>query len=352
MTKINLTIEELSKMVEGESSLSRSFLVKKVASLENAQEGDLAVLFDPEENSPFAPLSIEKIKSSKAGVILASRPVVEGKNYLIVKNPLAALEKISWFIKTRKSKVDESISSKSCVGEFAVLEDEVCVGPYAVIEDDAKIGYGAQIGANVFVGRGAQIGCEAIIHPGAKILDRCVIGDGSIIHAGAVIGSDGFGYRIMKNGMHKIAHVGIVNIGKMVEIGANTTIDRALFGETKIGDGTKIDNCVHIAHNVEIGASTAILAHTGIAGSVKIGIGCQIGGQVAIKDHVTIGNGVKIVSKSAVMRNLEDGAIVCGIPSMPFSSWKRMMVAMTKLPEIYKQLKNMKKGFWARLFGG
>ena len=346
MTKINLTIRELCGMVEGVTSLNHSTLVKNIASIELAQKNDVAVLFDPEELSVFSPLSLEKVKSSTAGVIIASKKIVPDKNYIIVKDPVLALEKIARFIETRKEKNISKIHETAVIGEFAVVEDEVTVGPYTVICDDAKIGFGARIGGQVYIGKGATVGCNAFIHPGAKILDRCIIGDNSIIHSGAVIGSDGFGYRVMRAGLRKVPHVGIVRIGKHVEIGANTTIDRSEFGETVVCDGVKIDNCVHIAHNVKIGPGSAILAHTGIAGSVEIGIGCQIGGQVAIRDHLKIGDGAKIVSKSAVMRNVGPKEVVCGIPSMPFAQWKRVVVVLAKLPDYVKAFKKKKKRWW------
>jgi len=348
MTELNLTIKELCDVVEGKCSLDPSFLVRNILSLENAAEGDLAVVFDPEDNSVFTQLSSEKIKQSKAGVLLASGQVVSGKEYVFVADPLVALEKLASFVKTRKQ-ANALIHPNSYVSEWAIVEDNVSIGAGAVIEDDVKIGYGATIGANVFVGQGAVVGCGVVLHPGVKILDRSIVGENTIIHSGAVIGSDGFGYRVMKTGLRKITHIGIVIIGKSVEIGANTTIDRAEFDQTVIGDGVKLDNQVHIAHNVKIGPHTAILAQTGIAGSTIVGAGCQIGGQVAIKDHLTIGNEVKIVSKSAVMKNLKDGEVVCGIPSMPFSQWKRMMVALMKLPELIKKNKE-RKSFWQKLF--
>jgi len=358
MRALRITIKELCDVVEGKASLDPNFLVKNLGSLEDAQGSDLAVVFDPEINSVFAPLSKEKILSSKAGAILASKEVVPEKNYIIVQDPLKALEKIERFLAAVKGGDKIGVHPTAVVGDFAVLEDGVEAGPNAVIMDDAKIGRGAKIGAGSFIGKGCQIGCYATVYPGVKILDRCVIGDYTIVHSGVVIGSDGFGYRITKQGLRKVPHLGIVRIGKHVEIGANCCIDRSEFDETVIGDGVKMDNGVHVAHNVKIGQGTAILAQTGIAGSVVIGVGCQIGGQVAIKDHVTIGNGAKIVSKSAVMRNVSDGEVVCGIPTMPFSQWKRMMVAMAKLPEYIKVLKGLKQyseggkklGFWQRLF--
>ena len=365
MRSLNITIKEFCDLVEGVTSLDPSFLVKNVSSLEHATDRDISVVFDPEDNSVFAPLSIKKIETSKAGVILASKAwikstsgMVPGKNYVIVKDPLTALQKISDFIDTRKDNITSEIHKSAVIDDFAVIEDDVFVGQNSVILNDAKIGCGTKIGANVFIGKGCQIGCDVVIHPGARILARCIVGDNSIIHSGVVIGSDGFGYRVMKNGLRKVPHIGIVRIGKDVEIGANSCVDRSEFGETVIGDGVKMDNMVHIAHNVIVGPHTAILAHTGIAGSTVIGAGCQIGGQVAIKDHITIGNGAKIVSKSAVMRSVGAGEVVCGIPSMPFSQWKRVMVSMSKLPDYLKEFKKIKKyfvekkknGFFRRLF--
>lgn len=354
MVRLNLTIRELCDLVEGDTTLNPAasdggmFLVKHIASLEEAQEHDIAVFFDPEEKSVFDSIPLERVRASKAGIILASKPIVDAdevpleKEYVLVKDPIKALEKLESFVANRKDKKEPKLHRTAFIDEFAVVEDEVSVGPYAVIQDDAKVGFGAKIGASAFIGRGCQIGCNAVIHPGARILDRCVIGDNTIIHSGAVVGSDGFGYRVMTSGLRKVPHLGIVRIGRNVEIGANATIDRSEFSETVIEDGVKIDNNVHIAHNVKIGRGTAILAQTGIAGSTVIGQGCQIGGQVAIKDHIKIGNGVKIVSKSAVMKNLKDGEVVCGIPSMPFNQWKRMMVAVAKLPEFIRPLRMMK----------
>ena len=150
------------------------------------------------------------------------------------------------------------------------------------------------------------------------------------------IGSDGFGYKVTKAGMQKIPHTGVVTVGRGVEIGANCSIDRALFDATVIGDGVKIDNNVHVAHNVIIGSGSAILAQTGIAGSAVIGMGCQIGGQVAIKNNVRIGNFAKVVSKSGVLNDIKDGETVAGIPAIPFGQWKRFVVASQKLPEMIK----------------
>lgn len=357
MMNLNLELGKLLELLgEGECSLDRSFFIKNIASLEKATSCDLAVIIDRGDQSVFEGIPLLEIQRSSAGLFLAVRPIVEGKNYLLVKDPLGAFQKIVDFVK-QQSVVREDVSSAFWVSGHACVAQDVSIAPGAVISAGAQVGAGTVIGAHVFIGANSMIGSHVILHVGVKVLDGCSIGDYSIIHAGTVIGSDGFGYQVTKVGLRKIPQVGSVRIGRQVEIGANCAIDRASFDETVIGDGVKIDNGVHIAHNVEIGAGTAILAQTGIAGGVRIGVGCQIGGQVALKDHLQIGNGVKIVSKSAVMHNLADGQIVAGIPAIPFTQWKRLSVVLAKLPDMVKSLRlgsaekhHHKKSWWKRLF--
>lgn len=341
--KLNLELQELELLVKGQATLGPSFLVQNIASLESATEFDVAVLFEPEDGSPFPPLEKQAIEKSNAGLFIAKQEIVQGERYLLVTDPLQALTKLAAYAegKLYEEMQAPELQSNYFVSPDVVIAHGVTVGAGAVIESGAVIGAGTIIGAQCFIGKQVIVGAGVLLHPGVKILDRCTVGDGTIIHAGTVIGSDGFGYRISKQGLRKIPQIGVVTIGRMVELGAGVMIDRAAFDATIIGDMVKIDNGVHIAHNVTIGAGTAILAQTGIAGSVRIGRGCQIGGQVAIKDHVTIADGAKIVSKSAVMRNLEAGEVVCGIPAMPFFEWKRISVAVTKLPELLKRAANL-----------
>ena len=337
--KLNLDLERVELLVKGQATLGPSFLVQNICSLESATEFDVVVLFEPEDGSPFPQLEKKTIENSSAGLFIAKQEVVTGKRYLLVPDPLQALTQL---VAYAEQQLYLHVKSPEIQGNYFISPDAniaqgVTIGAGAVIEAGAEIGAGTTIGAQCFIGKQVVIGQAVVLHPGVRILDRCSVGDETIIHAGSVIGSDGFGYRISKQGLRKIPQIGVVIIGCMVELGAGVMIDRAAFDATIIGDAVKIDNGVHIAHNVMIGAGTAILAQTGIAGSVRIGRGCQIGGQVAIKDHVIIGDGAKIVSKSAVMRNLEAGEVVCGIPAMPFFEWKRVSVAITKLPEFLKR---------------
>ena len=335
--QINLTLGQILNLVEGKAvfnslALDESFEIKNISSFENAKSNDLAIFIDRGDGSVFDSLSLDIIKNSDAGLILSSKELVPGKNYLLVDDSVASFTKIVEFVQSKN--LISGIHSDAVVSDKAKIENGVSVGAYSIVEDGVNIGSGSEISGHVFLGYNVKIGKNVKIHPGVRILHDCVVGNNSIIHSGSVIGSDGYGYSVTKTGMEKIPQIGIVRIGKDVELGANVTIDRAAFDETLIDDGVKIDNMVHIAHNVKVGKFTAIIAQTGIAGSVQIGMGCQIGGQVAIKDHIKIGNGAKIVSKSAVMKDMKDGEIVAGIPAISFSKWKRSMVAIARLPEL------------------
>lgn len=358
--KLSLSLGQIRDMVGGTLTHSpdASFIIHNIVSLETATEHDLAVVFDPEDGSPFAPLAHEKIVHSAAGIILASRPIVEGKQYLIVADPLAALTILTTFLYAQReaqAQLPVMTSSGAWVSPTAVCGEGTVVSAGAVIEDGAVIGKNCHLGAQVFVGKDVVIGDHAFIYPGVKILERTIIGSHSIIHANAVLGSDGFGYRITQRGLLKIPQIGTVKIGNYVEIGAAATLDRAAFDTTIIGDGVKIGNAVAVSHNVVVGAGSVILAQTIVGGSVVIGRGCQIGAQVAIKDHLSLGDGCRVVSTSGLLRDIKAGETVCGNPAMPFMDWKRMSIAATKLPEMMKvaaeikpALAQLQKKSWLR----
>ncbi|MFH1831173.1 MAG: UDP-3-O-(3-hydroxymyristoyl)glucosamine N-acyltransferase [bacterium] len=358
---LDLSLEKLAQLVGGDLTgpLPHTFIIKNIAALESALSDDIAVILDPGNQSVFDGVSAEKIEKSHAGIILATQATVPGKNYLLVKDTLTAFQKIIDYANKKDKTIALPLGQMPFVSTSAIIAQDAFIEPSAHICAGANIGAGTVVDALVFVGRNCIIGEHVTLHPGAKILDNCVIGDHSIIHANAVIGSDGFGYNVTAQGLRKIPHVGIVQIGKHVEIGANCSLDRATFGKTILEDHVKVDNNVHIAHNVKIGMGTAILAQTGIAGSATIGKGCQIGGQVAIKNGIHIGNGVKIVSKSAILNDVKDNETLCGIPGIPFGQWKRITVALGKLPEMFKvarevsailEKQKQKRSFWKWLF--
>lgn len=228
------------------------------------------------------------------------------------------------------------VSPDACVHESAHLEDSVHIGAGAVVRADAHVGQGAWVLAGATVGREARVGSQAVMHAASVLGDNCVLGDRSVLHAGAVVGAEGFGFRPdPDSGLpRRVPHLGNVEIGMDVEVGANSCVDRGKFGATLIGDGTKIDNLVQIAHNVRIGRGVIIVGQAGLAGSVVIEDGAILGAQVGIAEHVTIGAGARIAATSGVMRDVPAGEDYAGTPARPARETLREVAALRKLPAL------------------
>ncbi len=245
-----------------------------------------------------------------------------------------------------KIKNDKSGIEDPCyIDKTAKVGDGVYIGAFAYIGKNVKIGNNAKIFPNVYLGDNTSIGEGTIVNPGAKIYTDCVIGAGCIIHSGVVIGADGFGFAPQNDSAYKkVAQIGNVILEDNVEIGANTTIDRATMGSTIIRKGAKLDNLIQIAHNVEIGEHTVIAAQTGIAGSTHIGRECMIGGQVGIVGHITIADKVKIAAQSGISTSIvNEGEIVQGSPAFNIGEYKRTYVVFRKLPELEKKVKALEE---------
>jgi len=224
------------------------------------------------------------------------------------------------------------------VSSLAILEEGVVIEPGAVVGDHAGIGRNTVIGANAVVANRCQIGRDC--HIGASaVIQYALIGNGVLVHGGVQIGQDGFGFVPGPTGLEKVPQLGRVIIQDRVEIGANSTIDRGALGDTVIGEGTKIDNLVQIAHNVQIGRNCAIAGHVGLSGSVKLGDGCMLGGRVGIADHVTVGSGVQIAAASGVMHDIPDGEKWAGVPAMPAKDFFRQVAKLRKLSQADKKPK-------------
>ncbi len=215
----------------------------------------------------------------------------------------------------------------------ARMGEGVHIGPHCVVEAGAVVGDGVALLAGTYIGHGAHIGPHSLLQPGVKVLDRCRIGASCMLHSGVIIGADGFGYRPSpdKRGVVKVPHIGDVVIGDDVEIGANSCVDRAKFGSTTIGSGTKIDNLVQVAHNCRIGRSCIICGQAGLAGSVVVGDGAMLGARAAIIDNVTIGAGAKVASRAGVMSDVPPGTAYMGNPAVPAFEAKRAMVRFMQL---------------------
>jgi UDP-3-O-[3-hydroxymyristoyl] glucosamine N-acyltransferase len=237
----------------------------------------------------------------------------------------------------------QGIQQPSYIASSATYGEKVFIGAFAYIGENVKIGNNTKIFPNAYIGDNVKVGNNTILHPGIKIYKDCIIGNHVIIHAGSVIGSDGFGFAPQSDGSYKkVPQIGNVIIEDHVEIGANTTIDRATIGSTIIRSGAKLDNLIQIAHNVEIGNSTVIAAQTGISGSTKIGNKVMIGGQVGIAGHISIAEGSKINAQSGVSKSIKTpGAAITGSPAYNYTSSLRSQAIFRNLPEMEKRLKEL-----------
>ena len=245
----------------------------------------------------------------------------------------------------QQSKPAPGIADTAIISEEAAIGEQVSIGASAIIEAGAQVGDGAIIMGHAYIGNGAKIGPHSQIYPGARILDRCEVGRNCIIHANAVIGSDGFGFAPKEDRSYdKIVHVGNVVIEDEVEIGANTTVDRATMGSTIIREGAKLDNLIQVGHNVEIGSHTVIAAQSGIAGSTRIGQHCRIGGQVGFVGHIEIADGSQIQAQSGIASSIhEPGQAWFGYPVIPYRDYIRSHAIFKKLPELYKTISRLER---------
>ncbi|MBN1903060.1 UDP-3-O-(3-hydroxymyristoyl)glucosamine N-acyltransferase [Candidatus Sumerlaeota bacterium] len=280
---------------------------------------------------------------SKAGaIILPEEMEVEGRIMIQVKQVWKAVIRMMELFYPEPQPSGE-IHKTAFIHPEAIAQAHVTIGPYSVIEKGARIGEHSVIGALCYIGKNVSIGNHCLIHPHVTILKESEIGNRVILSSGVVIGSDGFKYELIDGVPAKIPQVGKVVLEDDVEIGSNTCIDKASLTETRIHRGTKLDNLIQIAHNVEIGSYCMIAAQTGVAGSVKIGNGCIMGGQVGIKDNIAIGDGVMIGAKSGIMNNTPSGSKFFGYIAMPGHEALKREAMINRLPKLQETVKNLEK---------
>jgi UDP-3-O-[3-hydroxymyristoyl] glucosamine N-acyltransferase len=227
-----------------------------------------------------------------------------------------------------------------------VLGKDVHVGPFAVVAEGAVVGDRVTLYPGAYVGKGAVVGEDSVLHPQVTLYEGVRVGKRALLHAGCVIGSDGFGFAPTPDGYRKIPQVGTVEIGDDVEIGANTTIDRAALGVTRVGSGTKLDNLIQVGHNVEIGRDTVIAAQVGIAGSARVGNRVMIGGQAGLAGHIEVGDGVMLGAKTgvAVPLSAKENRAWSGVPAMPHRTWLKMSTLLPRLPELFRRVARLEGG--------
>ena len=332
------TVSELAALVGGQFlSESGSVPITGPAGLAEAHAGEISFFGHPRYAAD--------LQTTKASAVLVPRDF-QGETAaacIRVDNPSSAFTVITQQFLPPRSAPPPGVHPSAVVDPSARIAPDAAIQAQAVIEADAVIGAGSVVGAGCFIGRGAAIGAGCFLHPHVTVREACVLGDRVILHSGVVVGSDGFGYDT-KNGRHeKIPQSGIVLVGNDVEIGANTTIDRARFGRTVIGEGTKIDNLVMIAHNVVIGRHCIICAQVGISGSTQVGDYVVLAGQAGIVGHIKIGDGAIVGAQSGLSNDLEPKAIVVGSPPRPIGEWKRSIVRIDRLGQLYDRVKKLEE---------
>ena len=325
----------LAQVLEATLDADPERVVTGVASLASAGPDDLAYVADDDNVAPA--------RASRAGAFLA--PIgVSGlpAPTLRCRDPRRAFAAVLDLFHPVPAIVP-GVDASARVAADARVDPSACVGALAVVEPGASIGAGVCVGPLAYVGAGTSIGEGSVLFPRVVIYGGCRLGRRVIVHAGAVIGAHGFGFIPGRDGPQKIPQVGTVIVEDDVEIGANSTIDRATLGETVIGRGTKIDNLVHIGHNVEVGGRCLMAAQTGISGSCRIGNDVMMGGQVGIADHVRIGDGAMLAGGSAVMRDVPAGQRVAGRWARPATLAHRIWVAEGQLPELLRRLRTLER---------
>ncbi len=309
--------------------------ISGVASLQEARKGDITFFGNPRY--------LAQLRSSNATAVLVPKDFNEEISAipLRVDNPSAAFAAIVAAFAPCDPVPVPGIHPSAVVSPLATLGEGVFVGPLAVIGEGAVIGARSVIDSGCLIGREVRIGEDCHLYSGVIIRERCILGNRVILQPGAVIGSCGFGYEF-KEGRHvKIPQTGIVEIGDDVEIGANTTIDRARFGRTVIGEGSKIDNLVQIAHNVQVGPHSVICSQVGIAGSTRIGSYVTLAGQVGLAGHIEIGDKAVLGAKAGVSKNVPAGAMLVGAPAKPMKEFKQANFYISQLGKLYERVKEL-----------
>lgn len=324
------TLNELAVLVDGKIIGDANILISGVNSLDEAKSGDISFFANPKYG--------EKLVTTKASAILV-KPGTEraDKNLLIVHDPYVAFGKLlEYFYGQPHPKA--GIHPLAFIGENALVSAEATIYPHVYVGDRSRIASNVILFPGVVIDCDVTIGEGCILYPNVTVYRGCVVGKRVTLHAGVVIGGDGFGFAMPGQENRKIPQIGIVQIDDDVEIGANTTIDRATLGRTWIQKGVKIDNLVQIAHNVVIGANSIIVAQVGISGSTKIGESVMIAGQAGLVGHINIGDHAMIAAKAGIHKDIPGGQICAGYPQQPHREWLRTAATLPKLPEMRNKI--------------
>lgn len=337
---MDFTAKAIAELVQGEVIGNPDVTVNNISKIEEGTPGTLTFLANPQYT--------QFIYTTNASIILVNKDFVPEKNIsgtlIKVDDSYQAIAKLLEFYNHSVNDL-RGVDPLSCIDKTATIGTDPYIGPFVYVGKDVRIGNNVMIYPHVYLGNHVTVGDNTTLYSGVKIYHNCKIGNNCIIHSGTVAGSDGFGFAVQKDHNYKkIPQTGNVVIEDNVEIGSNTSIDRATIGSTIIRKGAKLDNLIQIAHNVEIGENTVICAQTGIAGSVRVGKDCMIGGQVGISGHITIADEVKIAAQSGIGGSIrEKGATVQGAPAFEIRNYQKSYVLFKNLPDLRKQISELQK---------
>lgn len=331
MTSLAVLADLVGGCVSGDPSTS----VSGVAPLDLAGPDQVSFLANPKYR--------EKLTDCKAAAIIVHPSLQDSLTLplILVENPYLAFAKILNFFEVTPH-VGQGVMVGAHVHPDAILGENVTIAPGAFVSAGARIGNGTHLHPGVVIGEGTVVGDDCLLHANVTVREKCILGDRVILQPGAVIGSDGFGFAPDGTGYYKIPQSGYVVIEDDVEIGSCTCVDRGTLGVTRVARGTKIDNLVQVAHNVQIGEDTIIVSQVGISGSTTIGKHCTFGGQSATVGHIKIGDNVTLAARGGISNNVDSNQTLAGIPARPHREWLKATMTMTHLPEMRKELNRLK----------
>ncbi|TMQ60377.1 MAG: UDP-3-O-(3-hydroxymyristoyl)glucosamine N-acyltransferase [Candidatus Eisenbacteria bacterium] len=333
---MKVTLEAVAKAIDGTVVGDGSVEITGVAGIREAREGELTFLANPRYES-----YLELTQAS--AIIVSENHRNIGKPLIQNPNPYLAFLKAMRLFTGEAERPCAGVHPTAVVAEDAFIALDASVGPHVVIGRGASIGARAIVHAGCFIGARARVGDEVLLYPNVTVREECVLGDRVIVHSGTVVGSDGFGFVRDGDVYRKLPQVGNVLVEDDVEIGANVTIDRATTGTTRIGAGSKIDNLVQIAHNVQVGKNCIIVAQVGISGSTVLGDHVVLAGQVGIVGHIEIGAGAVVGAQSGVSKSVKPGERMFGYPALPLGQAKRIEASIRNLPELIQTVRRLKR---------
>jgi UDP-3-O-[3-hydroxymyristoyl] glucosamine N-acyltransferase len=331
---VTRTLSELAAELGGEVVGDGSIVIRGVAGIREAMPGDLTFLANSRYDA--------HLNETAASAVICSREKREaGLPLLVVENPYLAFQRAVRIFRPDHYRPTPGIHPTAVLAADVVLGQDVAIGAHCVVESGARIGDRVVLMSGCYLGHGVAVGDESYLYPRVVVREECVIGARCILHPGAVVGSDGFGFALDGGRYHKVPQVGNVVVGDDVEIGANTTIDRATTHSTRIGEGSKIDNLVQIGHNVVVGRHCIVVAQVGVSGSTELEDYVTLGGQAGLVGHIKIGRGAMVGAQSGVTKSVPTETVVTGYPATQHTLWKRLQALIHRLPDLFQRTRDL-----------